>query len=170
MDCCHKFPKTSNKAIRKGKPLDASFNSEEVCLKLLNLQKLFSVPDHAIMDNGYKITHSMRKAPKDPPRSDDRRLDPCQAVWARSITAMRNTQERFNGWAKGKKMLKAKLETTDIPNIQWVWSIVAADMIMKDCVLREDDEASELLTDQILMCRTVNLNPLDIYRVSRKQN
>ena len=155
--------------------IELVFKKEEVCKELENLQALLRPYDHCISDNGYQIPDPRIRAPRDPPKDNDEggRITVLAASHKRSITAIRQTQERLNKECKRNKMLARKIYCDDIKRVPLIWNIVLADINHADKVLMEDDEDSELLAERIIDMRNVAINPADIYRIEKdekKQN
>ena len=153
-------------AIQKGeteaemKKNDLCFVDAEMCKTLINLQNLLRSTDHAIIDNGYHINHSSLRAPKSAPEFEETKykVSVLSLTWRRYISFLRQVQERINVWCKRYKFCRTKIEVWDIPNVQAVWNIACADLVLSDTVLMKETEKNKKLAQRIMDMRGVSLN------------
>ena len=137
----------------------------ETCDELLNLQKLITIHDDIICDNGYQLNDPRLKFPRRVPHSGDAgdMVMRLAAAWKRSITAIRNTHERVNRWIKRNKFCDSVISVEDIWRVPMVWRICMADMVHEDVILMRDNELSERLTAKLLDMTCCAINPADAY-------
>ena len=147
-------------------PEHICWRSETTCKELLNLQKLMGKDDDRfVSDAGYKVDNWKVICTRDSPQSkdDDDRLTTLDCTYRRSLTFVRQTQERVNSWIKRNKFCDCKLSVYDVRWIPYVWNIVMADMVYLNKILMADNESTEELANRIIDMRPVVVNPADIW-------
>ena len=80
-----------------------AFRTIEECQTLLNLQQLIQMNDQVITDNGYRVCDPINCRPNDAPPDKDAykgQTTVLASAHKRSLTALRQTQERVNGVCK----------------------------------------------------------------------
>ena len=160
------------KAIKENNVTEEiAFKTLDVCSELKHLQQLLQPQDHCIVDNGYKIFDPRKKAPNDGPADDDQdgQITVLAAAQKRSLTAIRQTEERVNKYVKRNKMCRTQIHCEDIHRIPKVWDICLADMVHENIVLMKDDDNSNALTERILDARHVATNPADFWWNDKKK-
>ena len=139
--------------------------SLERVLELMELNRLIKKNDHFVCDNGYTNTDTRLKRPAKPPKKSNKDFTASvqECNWKRGITAIRQVQERLNGWCKRYKMHNTKLHVSDIAKCGYTWAIVLADINYFEIDLMKDNEDSKALTDKLLDLRPVDVNPVRYY-------
>ena len=144
---------------------DISFTNSTICKEMKNLQELINIQDHCICDNGYRIPDPKVKAPAEPPPDDDQdgQVTVVAASYKRSITAVRQTEERVHNIIKRNKFCRTQIKVDDIKRVPKVWNISMGDIVRDNKILMKDDENSAALTERILDMRHCVTNPADLY-------
>ena len=148
-----------------------SFKDATIIKETKNLQALIKMQDHCICDNGYRIPDPKVKAPAESPAEDDQdgQTTVVASSYKRSITAIRQTEERVHSMVKRNAFCRTELRCDDIKRVPKVWNISLGDLVRENKIIMKDDENSAALTERILDMRYCATNPADVYWTPKKK-
>ena len=157
---------------KKRNPQKHAFKTVEQCQTLLNLQELIQINDHVVTDNGYRVRDPRNIRPNDAPPEDTfykGQTTVLAAAHKRSVSAIRQTQERINIYCKRNAFCRNEIDTRDIEDIPFVWNQALADMNRDETILMRDDANSAALAKRLLDMRNCALNPAEQYFPVKKK-